>query len=65
MKIIAIKDMAAGNETVGEAWKETKIFKATDTLLDVMNWVGLNKNVTISVPDNSTEDFLSQQNPYD
>ena len=25
MKVIAIKDMSAGNESVGEMWKETKI----------------------------------------
>ena len=26
MKVVAIKDMSTGNETVGEMWQETKIF---------------------------------------
>ena len=51
MKIVAIKDMSAGNESVGEAWQETKIFDSTASLLDVMQWVGRSpKRVTLSVP---------------
>jgi hypothetical protein len=36
MTVVIIKDMSEGNETVGEMWKETKIFEDTDTLADVL-----------------------------
>lgn len=39
IKIVAIKKMSAGNESVGEMWTETKIFEPSDTLSDVMDWI--------------------------
>lgn len=33
MKIIAIKDMSVGNETVGDMWKETVLFHRKVILL--------------------------------
>jgi len=51
-KIIAIKEMSAGNDTIGEMWKETKIFRPTDTLKDVMNWTrsrGGNDNIILTI----------------
>ena len=51
MIVIAIKDMSAGNETVGDMWKETKIFTEDTKLSEVMLWVGHKKNVILSVPD--------------
>ena len=49
---VAIKDMAAGNESIGEMWQETKLFKGSDTLLDLMNWVGTRKKrVVVTLPD--------------
>jgi len=36
VKVIAIKDMSAGNAETGEAWQETKIFEDSVTLLEVM-----------------------------
>jgi len=49
--IVAIKDMSAGNESIGEMWKETKLFKPTDTLEDVMKWSshGRNDNITLTI----------------
>lgn len=50
--------MSAGNESVGEMWKETKIFDSTDTLETVMLWATNNtqnvstKNIVITRPDN-------------
>ena len=38
MKYVVIRDMSAGNESVGEMWQETKIFDSTATLEDVMKW---------------------------
>ena len=35
---VVIKDMSAGNETIGETWQETKVFKGEHTLPDVMQW---------------------------
>jgi len=38
LEYIVIKDMSAGNESVGEMWQETKIFLGSATLHDVMEW---------------------------
>ena len=35
---VVIKDMSAGNESVGDMWKETKIFSGKCTLDEVMKW---------------------------
>ena len=51
MKIVAIKDMSAGNESVGEMWQETKIFDGDTPLKDVMAWAGRNKRVQLTLPD--------------
>ena len=60
MKIVAIKDMSAGNESVGEMWQETKIFEHTDQLIDVMRWVKtVTKKVTITMPDNYEQDVIN------
>ena len=64
-KIIAIKDMANGNETIGEMWKETKIFNSTDTLMDVMEWVGTRrKNVILTLPDGHKFDSELEPMPF-
>ena len=59
MKIVAIKEMAAGNESIGEMWQETKIFDAEAPILEVVRWAAgeavdgtildLRKRVTITV----------------
>ena len=52
MKIVAIKDMSDGNESVGEMWKETKIFDGNAPIKDVMAWAGRRrKNVVITLPE--------------
>ena len=57
MKIVAIKNMSAGNDTVGDMWQETKIFEGTDTLEQVMAWVkNQKKTVFLTGPDG--EEFL-------
>ena len=38
MNYIIIRDMSAGNESVGEIWQETKIFDGNATLDEVMKW---------------------------
>lgn len=38
MKIIAIKKMSAGNESVGEMWDETAIFDESATVGEVLRW---------------------------
>jgi len=35
---VVIRDMSAGNDSVGEMWQETKIFKGNDTIDNVMRW---------------------------
>lgn len=39
MKIVVIKDMSAGNDSVGEMWQETKIFEPTQPISDILKWV--------------------------
>jgi len=51
MQVVVIKDMSAGNDTVGDMWKETKICSGETTLLEVMQWAGTKKQVTVTVPD--------------
>jgi methanogenic corrinoid protein MtbC1 len=56
---IIIRDMSAGNESVGDMWQETKVFNDNATLDDVMKWamgddfLNLNysrKKITITRP---------------
>lgn len=37
-QFVVIRDMSAGNESVGEMWQETKIFDGSATLEEVMLW---------------------------
>lgn len=38
MKVVAILDRSAGNDTVGEMWQETAVFDESDSLLSVLEW---------------------------
>lgn len=59
-QIVAIKEMSAGNETVGEMWKETKIFNADEPIDNIIKWAQYEsdyeeamytrKNIVITVP---------------
>ena len=46
MKIIAIKERAEGNESVGTMWVETAVFDEKSTLGDVMKWAGVQVHAT-------------------
>lgn len=35
---VVIRDMSAGNDSVGEMWQETKLFYGDATLDEVMKW---------------------------
>lgn len=60
MKVIAIKEMSDGNATVGEMWKETKIFEGTATLEEVLRWVGTRrKNAILTIPEGENLEFKS------
>jgi len=66
---IVIRDMSAGNDSVGDMWQETKIFKEDATLKEVMKWANegyggkendfSRKRITITKPhtENETEKF--------
>lgn len=57
-KVVAIAEKSAGNERVGDMWKETKIFNDDTPIGEVMEWVGSRStNVTLTVPENDSEDF--------
>jgi len=50
LAIVFIKEMSAGNEQVGEMWKETKIFDQNATLKEVFAWVNdPRKQVTLFI----------------
>lgn len=36
--VVAILDRSAGNETVGEMWKETKVFSDADEIGEIFEW---------------------------
>ena len=57
MKIIAIKEMSAGNESVGEMWQETKIFNSAEPIMNIFKWAGLNKKITITIPEDDKDEF--------
>jgi len=38
MKIIAVKERSAGNESVGSMWLETKIFCPGTPILEIIDW---------------------------
>jgi hypothetical protein len=38
MKIVAILHRSAGNESVGDMWRETKVFDEITPLADVFKW---------------------------
>lgn len=46
--IVAILEMSAGNESVGEMWKETKIFSIKSSIEEVMEWANATKNRNLS-----------------
>ena len=59
---VVIRDMSAGNESVGDMWQETKIFDKEATLEEVMNWAEggaqtkySRKRITITKPHPSNE----------
>lgn len=37
-QVVAILNMSAGNESVGEMWQETKVFDSKTSLFEVMCW---------------------------
>ena len=57
--VVAIKDMSAGNEAVGEMWQETKIFTSDQTIESILKWAMephekySRKKITITVPESN------------
>jgi hypothetical protein len=41
MKICAMVDRSAGNESVGEMWTETAVFDESATIADVLRWADI------------------------
>jgi len=60
--VVVIKEMSAGNESVGEMWKETRIFDKGEPILNILKWAfpdiertGYScRNVIITIPDHNT-----------
>lgn len=55
-RIIAIKEMSAGNESVGSMWLETKSFDKESPIYEIINW-GLDSKgkLIISIDEDTTE----------
>lgn len=53
VQVIVIVDCSDGNDSVGDMWKETRIFDEDDTLASVMEWASKKKgqNITITKAD--------------
>lgn len=57
-QVVVIRDMSAGNDSVGEMWQETKIFNSDQPISDILEWVMdksdtyTRKRITITVPYN-------------
>lgn len=47
IKVIAMVDRSAGNDTVGEMWTETKIFSIHDSLNSIYIWASREKDPTV------------------
>jgi len=63
-EIIVIVDRSAGNESVGEMWKETKAFNDDAKLSEVIKWVddltakgSQRTNITLTVAHKEDSDF--------
>lgn len=41
-QVVAIKDMSAGNESVGDMWQETKIFSLDTPVSEIIDWATVN-----------------------
>jgi len=41
MKIVAILHRSAGNESVGDMWRETKVFDEITPLIEVFKWANV------------------------
>ena len=59
---VVIRDMSAGNDSVGEMWQETKIFPGGSTLDEVMDWAMekhqkySRKRITLTMPEQEAKD---------
>ena len=60
-KIVVIKDMSAGNESVGEMWQETKIFESDQPISDIIEWA---KNFSTDEPDEYTRKRITITVPH-
>ena len=63
-RYVVIIDKSAGNDMVGEMWKETKIFPGTATLDEVMDWASVDNefrsrnNITLTRPHEQKENEI-------
>lgn len=65
MKIVAIKDMSAGNDRVGDMWQETRIFDGDTPLKEVMAWVASrHTRVVLTIPEGDRNTFNQLMEDY-
>ncbi|HUU87133.1 MAG TPA: hypothetical protein VMX17_05195 [Candidatus Glassbacteria bacterium] len=61
---VVIKDMSAGNESVGEMWQETKIFDGSATLDEVMDWALSENAFPIDLPKSYSRKRITITRPH-
>ena len=49
MKICAMVDRSAGNESVGEMWTETAVFDESATITDIFAWARADYRVNVKL----------------
>ena len=40
MKVVAMINRSAGNESVGDMWTETKVFDSEEPIINIYKWLG-------------------------
>ena len=59
-KVIAVKEMAWGNDTVGNMWLETKSFNRTTPICEIVEWARDAGGKLIITIDKATEEVIEE-----
>ncbi len=61
MKVVAILYCSAGNESVGDMWRETKIFEPTEPIENIFKWAYKDKGKMPTVFKGHLEITIAQE----
>ncbi len=57
-RVIATKEMSAGNDTVGDMWNETKSFAKHVSVSRIIEWGKCGGKLTITIDEDGAEDGI-------